>query len=442
MLITDPERIVGAAIKAVPARNWFIVLLFLACLACSFVDRQVISLMIEPIKQDLHLSDSAIGLLQGFAFTLCFSVAGLPLGRLIDRGDRITIASACVVVWTVGTAGGAFATNYVSLIATRALTAAAEAGVSPAALSVISDIFPRGKVSRATSVYMLGPYVGTAIAMIGGGALLSHFEAVGGLSLHRVGTLAPWRSVFILIALPGIVLALLLRLAIRDPAHARTVTTREPQLISLWPTLVENRRFLIPYMTGVVLTVLVTYSQMAWFPTFLIRVFHFEAGHVGNVIGPIYLLCGILGAITASMFSTTARGDPLQRVLTLMALAAASLIVTSTTATLVANPSVAFVMFALSTFAGSILLALVPCPLQLVAPPEVRAQVITAASFVFNVLGAGLGSFLVGMITDHVLGDAQKVGLSLALVCGVSTVLGSITLARARMHTGAARSTS
>jgi predicted MFS family arabinose efflux permease len=139
------------------------------------------------------------------------------------------------------------------------------------------------------------------------------------------------------------------------------------------------------------------------------------------------------------MFSATAHGDPLERVLTLMTLAAASLIVTATAATLVANPSVAFVMFALSTFAGSILLALVPCPLQLIAPPEVRAQVITVASFVFNVLGAGLGTFLVGVITDHVLGDARKVGISLALVCGVSTVLGSIALARARMNTGARR---
>src|SRR6201985_3052935 len=143
----------------------YVVVLFFVCFAFSYLDRQIVSILVQPIKLTLGITDTQIGLLQGFSFTMCYATAGVFVARLVDRANRVRLIAVCVAIWAISTALCGFATSFAELLAARAGTAIAEAALSPAALSIFSDIFPPRKVTRASSVFMLGPYIGGGLAL-------------------------------------------------------------------------------------------------------------------------------------------------------------------------------------------------------------------------------------------------------------------------------------
>jgi MFS family permease len=408
-------------------QRWTMVFLFLLCLTCSYIDRQVISLLVEPIKHDLGLTDFQIGLVQGFAFASCYALMGIPIARALDRGDRIVIAAGCVSVWSAATAACAFVGGYGSLLAARAMTAVAEAGLPPAALSLIGDRFERDRIARASAVFMLGPYLGTGLALLGGGALFGAFAQAGGLHLPGGHVLAPWRGVFLVVATPGLVLAPLL-LLLRDPRRHGHLAGAQAPGGALLPALQTLRPFLVPYLAGMTLAVLVLFAQIAWLPTFFIRVRHLSPTQVGPMIGILYLAAGIAGSIAAGALSGRGASDALAKTVRNMRWAAAILAVSAPLVTLVPDTGAGLALFAISAAASSFIVALVPTPLQLTAPASVRAQVITIGAFVVAVGGAGGGPFLVGLLTDKLFGDPQSIGAALAVTCLVSALLGTAGL--------------
>lgn len=409
--------------------------LFLLCQTCAYVDRQVISLLVAPLKAEMGLSDLQIGLLQGFAFALCYAVMGIPIAWLLDRGDRVGIASTCVALWSCATAACAFAGNFASLVLARMATAVAEAGLPPAALSIISDTYPSHRLSRATATYMLGPYLGTAIALVVGGQLLQLFDARGGLDVPLLGHLTPWRAVFLIVASPGLILALAVRLLLRDPRRSAAVRPDDGgDRVTLGGTVVAQRGFLLRYCFGAALALLVTFSQTAWLPTLLMRVHGLSPAEAGGLIGPAYLLAGIAGSIVAAFATGRNRADPLDRILRVMALAAAGLVGASLATGIAPTTPLVVAAFAASAFCSGIIVVLSAVPLQLTAPAPVRARIITIGALVISITGAGGGPFLVGAVTDLIFVDPLKVGQSLAIVTGVSALLGSWALHATRRH--------
>ena len=424
----------GAAPGDSRGEGWGMVLLFLLCFVCSYVDRQVISILVEPMKRDLGLSDLQVGLLQGFAFATCYAVVGIPLARALDRGNRVNIASGCVALWSVSTAGCAFVGSYGTLLATRAVTAVAEAGLPPAALSLIGDRFERRQIARVSALFMLGPYLGTGIALLGGGALLSFYEQSSGLRLPGGYLLAPWRAIFVTVAVPGLILAFCLLLFLRDPRSVKQAALEAGKSTALLPVLKERRRFLTLYLLGATLAVLVLFAQTAWLPTYFIRIHELPAADVGKMVGPIFLLGGIAGSLAAVWLSAGGGDEPLDLLLKLMIRASLVLVPSAIAVTLVPWILLSLAFFAVSVVAGSLIVALLPTPLQLIAPDGTKAQFITIGAFVLSIGAAGGGPFVVGLFSDLLFQDPRSIGSALALAGGTSALTGTILLRAARRN--------
>ncbi|MEB0077290.1 MFS transporter [Pseudomonas sp. CCI3.2] len=188
--------------------------LFLLCFAFSYLDRQIVSILVQPLKATLNLTDSQIGMLQGFSFTLCYATAGVVVARLVDRSNRVNIIAICVAIWACSTALCATAGSFTELLVYRGGTAIAEAALSPAVLSLFADLYAPRRLSRATGIFMLGPYIGSGAALMGGGALLGWLNQPGNDVLSST-SLQAWQVVFLCVGLPGFILAALVFFTLR-----------------------------------------------------------------------------------------------------------------------------------------------------------------------------------------------------------------------------------
>jgi len=175
----------------------------------SFIDRQVLNLPVEPIRADLDITDTQISFLQGLAFVLTYVAMSVPIGRMVDRFNRIAIMVGGVLIWSVTTVACGLSKNYLQLMTARLGVGAGEAALTPAAWSVLADYFHPDKLARPISVYLMGPYLGAGIAMIAGAEVLDWTKQIDHLTLPLVGEVAPWQFTFIAVGLPGLLIAAL-----------------------------------------------------------------------------------------------------------------------------------------------------------------------------------------------------------------------------------------
>jgi MFS family permease len=417
----------------------YIVLLFFVCFAFSYLDRQIVSILVQPIKLTLGLTDTQIGLLQGFSFTMCYATAGVFVARLVDRANRVKLIAACVAIWAISTALCGFASSFAELLAARAGTAIAEAALSPAALSIFSDIFPPRKVTRASSIFMLGPYIGGGLALFGGGMLLSATGGDAGAWLASHG-FAPWQAVFVLVGAPGLVLAALVAFTVREPARHEVDdrTHVDEALPSLRDVLVElfvRNRFCAPYFAAYVALITLFYSHAAWFPALLMRHFHLAPSQVGTMAAPAYMIGGMLGVASAGLLATRVTDErTLQKVLALSACAVAALVPAAIAMPLVADSTIAIMLYGACALAASIAMALAPVPLQIAVPNRMRGRSIALLVFMTNAISGGVGPLAVGWLNGRV-GDAH----ALAIVGGSAALASALLYAFATRRIVSAR---
>ncbi|CAD6526121.1 putative L-galactonate transporter [Paraburkholderia kirstenboschensis] len=423
----------------------YVVLLFFVCFAFSYLDRQVVSILVQPIKQSLALTDTQIGLLQGFSFTMCYATAGVFVARLVDRGNRVKLIAACIAIWAISTMACGFATNFTELLLARAGTAVAEAALSPAALSIFSDIFAPRRVARASSVFMLGPYVGGGAALFGGGMLLSAAAAGDGSAWLSAHGFAPWQAVFVAVGLPGLLLAALVAFTVREPARLETNTHgahAENEMPSLRDVLVElfvRNRFCLPYFAAYVALITLFYSHAAWFPTLLMRHFHLAPKAVGQMAAPAYMVGGILGVACAGMLATRVTDDTtLRKVLGFSACAVALLVPAAIAMPLVASSGLAIVLYGTSAFTASIAMGLAPVPLQIAVPNRMRGRSLALLVFMTNAISGGVGPLSVGYLNERLGQTGTSLGNALALVGGVSALVSALLYAVATRRVRAA----
>ena len=185
----------------------------------SFVDRQVITLLVQPIRQDLGINDTQISLLMGFAFAIFYVLMGVPIARLSDRYNRRNIIAAGIFLWSLATAACGLAKNFTHLFLARIGVGVGEATLTPAAYSMIADYFPKEKLGRALGVYSTGVYLGAGVATVAGGAAVKLISQANPVELPLLGTVAPWQMTFMVVGLPGLLLVLVMMLSIREPAR-------------------------------------------------------------------------------------------------------------------------------------------------------------------------------------------------------------------------------
>ncbi|AQH00681.1 MFS transporter [Burkholderia sp. KK1] len=423
----------------------YIVLLFFVCFAFSYLDRQVVSILVQPIKQSLALTDTQIGLLQGFSFTMCYATAGVFVARLVDRGNRVKLIAACIAIWAISTAACGFATNFTELLLARAGTAVAEAALSPAALSIFSDIFPPRRVARASSVFMLGPYVGGGAALFGGGMLLSAAATGDGYAWLGARGFTPWQAVFVAVGLPGLLLAALVAFTVREPvrreagAHGARQLDEMPSMRDVLAELFVRNRFCLPYFAAYVALITLFYSHAAWFPTLLMRHFHLAPKVVGQMAAPAYMIGGILGVACAGLLATRVTDDTtLRKVLGFSAFAVALLVPAAIAMPLVASSELAIVLYGVSALTASIAMGLAPVPLQIAVPNRMRGRSLALLVFMTNAISGGVGPLSVGYLNERLGATGASLGISLAIVGGASAFVSTILYALATRRVTAA----
>ena len=185
----------GIDARAVPSwRAWYSVAICMVAYILSFVDRQILSLLIGPIQADLKISDTEFGLLSGLAFSIFYAVMGIPVATLSDRTNRPLVISAGVAIWSLATAACGLASSFAGLFASRLLVGAGESTLSPATHSLIADLFPREKLGRATAIFAVGSFLGSGIAFLVGGTIISAVNVAEGVTVFDVA-LRPWQFV-------------------------------------------------------------------------------------------------------------------------------------------------------------------------------------------------------------------------------------------------------
>ncbi|MBS1807909.1 MAG: MFS transporter [Acidobacteria bacterium] len=396
---------------------WYVAIILMLCNTLSFIDRQVLGLLVDPIKQDLQISDTRIGLLQGLAFALFYTALGLPMGRIADRGNRRNLISIGIFFWSLMTALCALAQNFLSLFLTRMGVGIGEATLSPSAFSLISDYFPKERLGTALSVFSMGIFFGSGLALI-----------VGGLVIGAVGS---WRLTFVIVGLPGIVMALL-ALTIKEPTRKNLLTTKTGEFTKLSIAEVIHQiklrwQSVAGICIGFAFQALCNYAQQAWLPSYFRRVHGWAPKQTGLTLGLISLAAGLLGNYAGGWLCDywqmqRKREAPL-KVGVLATLCAGAFF---SAAMLAPDVSVQLGLLVPAFFFLAMPIGSTYASLQLIFPNQVRAQAGALQVFTLNLGGLVLGPLLPGLFNDYIFRDPNRVGYSLALTVGLASLLSAI----------------
>jgi MFS family permease len=399
-----------------PQRAWFTVAVLMIAYTCAFIDRQIISLLVEPIRRDLGISDTAFSLLNGLAFMIFYIGLVMPLAWVADRGSRRTLIATGVAFWSIMTAFCGLASGFWSLFGARMGVGLGEAALSPAAYSMIADSFPPTRRARAMTIYSSGALAGSGLALIIGGGVIQWAIHAGPIVLPIVGAVRAWQMAFFMVSLPGAAVLALLA-SIGEPARRETAQAEVRQSTGMRDLLRNRSKVFFLATMGFAFQGIAFVSYLAWGPTVLIRHFGWTAPQAGLALGIMMLLGSTSGTVVGGIVADrlTARGfrDASLR--------------TAIGATLVVLPFALTMPFAPSSFWAAALLAAVtfsfglsnglPAPtFQAMVPNRLRAQIF-ALYFVFgNPIAFIVGPTGVALISDHILHDPQKIGTAVVLL--------------------------
>lgn len=416
----------------------FALCIFLLAYILSFVDRQILSLMVDPIRTDLQLTDVQIGLLQGLAFALFYAFFGVPIGMLADRRSRKTIITVGIVLWSLATGMCGLAGSYAYLFAARMCVGLGEATLSPAAHSFLSDAFPRARLARAMAIYTLGITLGGGAALMIGGSVVDAIAAMGGVSVPLLGELRSWQAVFLLVSLFGIPVAVLASMTREPPrglqtpssAGAGAQTGRASASFGdvLHYLRSNGRAFSAIYASSVILGIM-GYGMVGWYPTLLIRKFGLSPGDAGYQLGAIYLVLGSMGAICGGMLAERlalkGRADANMRVVLWAALA---VLAPGTIAPLMPTSGLVLLFFAPACFFFNAYFGCAVAAIQLATPSHMRAT--NAALFLLanSLIGLTLGAVAVPLVGKLIFNGGEDLGQPLGVIAALSCTLAAISV--------------
>lgn len=404
-----------------------LVLLVLANLL-SYFDRQFLLVASAPLQHDMGLSDVQIGLLGGFSFALCYAVFGLPLSVLVDRYSRRAVIIGSILVWSAGTFACGLSGTFVQLFAARMIVGIGEAGLAPAAYSLIGSTFARADIPRASGLYAVGAALGTGLAIALGGTLLGGLAAMPlPFGMHN------WQAGFILFGLAGLPLALVaLRLGRHVPVQRGTGPAEDSGTMPAY--VWRNRGLYLPLLACACLYMAFLSGFLAWAPVFFIRRFGWSLAQAGALFGSVFLIFNTISGPVGGIFATwLGRRAGRDRTIELCLACLVLLLIVATLGPLAPWPWLALVLLGIAPLFSGILGSLVPALIVIVSPAALRGRVIALFLFCMMVLGYGVGPLLYGWFTEHVLASHAALHLSLAIISPVLLGLAFLALARARV---------
>ncbi|MDB5430153.1 MAG: transporter [Caulobacter sp.] len=395
-----------------PGPAWAAVGVLLILYGLAFIDRQVIALLVKPIKHDLGINDFQISLLQGFSFALLYSICGLPLGFAADRLPRRWVIFGGVIIWALAASACGLAQTFPQLLAARFLVGMGEAALAPAAYSILSDLFPRKRLTFALSVYSIGALIGSG-ASLGMGALVVLWAAHG-VTVPLLGHLSVWQAAFLATGLPGIPIAFLVFI-IPEPARGAGKAGDGGSWRDLFAFIATRRGYFACHVIGFASVMAMAYANLAWTPTFLNRTFGWPIPKVGLILAGFSVVTGSISFLfSGRMVDMLQRRGVTDAHFRFYLWATAALAVSAGLAFVAPSPLLFFALIAIGAVAMN-MAAIGASAIQLVTPAPLRGRVSALYLMIAGLLAMTLGPSTVGFITDYVLHDEKRIGLALSL---------------------------
>jgi MFS family permease len=417
-----PAGMLGTPAQAVSLRQWYVLGVLTLVYALNIADRYVITTVMEAIRIDLHLTDSAVAMLTGTALALFYVCAGIPISALADRYSRRNIIAAALVIWSALTVFTGISRGFGQMMAARVGVGVGESGGTPPSTSMLADCFPPRQRTLVYTIWALGASLGAWL---------------GADIAGRVADAFGWRAAFLAMGVPGVVMGILIFTTVREPLRGRMdgddqvsariaierAQKKVPMLVSLRAILTQPAT--VHLMMGGAVTALWGWGLMWWTPTFLQRAYHMTAGQAGMILGPMHLIAGTLAIVgTGAMMTLPSMADP-KRVLWMMAIVVG----------LVTVPSFFIYWTHDLAVAKTCLWILVPAMyfylgpsfalIQNVVPPQMRAMASAVTLLMANIANLVIAPQFVGIVSDHMVGTGldNAESLRFALLCLAPTGL-------------------
>ncbi|MFP6837870.1 MAG: MFS transporter [Pseudomonadales bacterium] len=388
-------------------RSWYTLGVLFVVYVFNFIDRSILGILNQAIKDDLGFSDTQMGFLGGIAFAIFYSILGVPIARLADRSVRRNVLAVSLTVWSVMTAVCGFAGSFMQLMLGRIGVAVGEAGGSPPSHSMISDMFPPSSRATALAIYALGIPVGNMIGNLAGGWINEAFD---------------WRTAFIVVGLPGLVLAVIVVLTVKEPVRgASEVTLRDDQEVPpvsvVFRYLWSLKSFRYMSLAGA-MHAFVGYGVGYWLPAFFIRSHGLGTAEIGRWV--FFLgFAGMAGTVLGGYFADRLARRDLRWYVWLPGIATLVSLPFSLFMYVADSYVVAFLVAVIPTFLGSFYLGPTFALTQGLVGLRMRALASSILLFILNLIGLGLGPQVTGIISDvlHATTDLGDDALRWALIC-------------------------
>ena len=392
----------------------------------NFIDRQILAILAPAIKDELLLSDTQIGALSGVAFGIFYATLGIPIARLADRYSRVSIISICLSIWSLMTAFSGLATNFVQLLIARIGVGIGEAGGSPPSHSLLADYFAPGKRATALGIYALGVPIGILFGNLAGG---------------WIGEIFGWRQAFFLVGLPGIILAIILKLTVKEPprgySEEKPADTTTVPFRTVVKTMWGFKSF--KYIAlGAGTQAFVGYGAIAWMPSFLVRAHDLSIGEVGTALGLIIGFFGGIGTLLSGVIGDKLGAKSVKYYMLVPAYGFLIAVPAGAAVFLADDLYLVLAIYTIPAFLVNLYTGPTFAMTQSLAPLAMRAAASALLLFIINIIGLVFGPTTVGIISDLLqssmqMNDVQSLQMAL-LACNFVYLLSFYYYFKASKH--------
>ena len=412
--------------------QWYVVLLLTLAATLSFIDRQILNVMIGPIKRDLGgLSDTEISLIIGLAFSVVYTLATVPLARMADRANRRNIIAAGIFAWSLATALAGKADSFRNLFLARMGVGIGEATLGPASTSMLADYFENARLPLAYGIVGAAPFIGTGLANIVGGPLIDWLEARPNFTLPVFGELYSWQMVLVCVGLPGILLAALM-FSIAEPVRRGALKNEAAgfPLREVWRFVASRGKYLTYHFIAYLCLSIQGFAFLTWVVEFFVRKHQWSKTEIGLTYGIIALVVGVIGSVWAGFFAGRligrGGGDAPMRVTLWGTLVLGPVAVILP---LLDSGIAAAVMLVPITFTMAMPPGLSNAALQAIAPNQMRGQLIALYLICVSFLSYLFAPFIIAVMNDYVFGREDAIDLSLASLAVFNYSIAALCLA-------------
>ena len=413
------------------ATLWYVVFLLTLASTLSFIDRQILNVMIGPIKRDLGgLSDTEISLIIGLAFSAVYSLTTLPLARIADRYSRRNVIAAGIFSWSLMTALAGMANSFWALFGARMGVGVGEASLGPATQSILADYFEQHRLPLAYGIVAAAPFIGTGLANIVGGPLIDYLEARPLIVMPVFGEMYSWQTVLVVVGLPGILLTLLM-FTIKEPKRSGASADRTEgySYRELWQFCLSRRKYLSYHFIAYLCLSIQGFAFLTWIVEFFVRIHGWTRTEIGLTYGSIALIVGIMGSIGAGYYAgywlAKGRADAPMRLAFYGTIGLGPLAVIMP---LVSSDWLAIAIIIPITFFMAMPPGLSNAALQAISPNRLRGQMIAVYLICVSFLSYLFAPLIIGLMNDYVFGREDAIGLSLSSLAFVNYAIAAVCL--------------